>query len=185
MKKIVLLGDSIRLLGYGEAVARNLTGEYEVWQPEDNCRYAKYTMRGLFEWKSGLEGADIIHWNNGLWDLCTMVDDEQFTPVELYADEIVRLAGMLQKRAKTVIFATTTPVRRENPVMRNEDIEAYNAVVLPRLAAMGIIINDLHSSIKENVERYICDDLTHLSEEGIALCAELVTKVIRQQAEIL
>ncbi len=43
MKKVVLLGDSIRLLGYGETVARELAGEYEIWH---NCRYAKYTMRG-------------------------------------------------------------------------------------------------------------------------------------------
>ena len=182
MKKVVLLGDSIRLLGYGKTVAENLAGEHTVWQPEDNCRYAKYTMRGLYEWQKELENVDIIHWNNGLWDLCTMVDDENFTPVELYADEIVRLAGMLQKRAKTVIFATTTPVRKENPVMSNEDIERYNAAVIPRLRNMGIVINDLHTAVKTDIDRYICDDLTHLSDDGIALCAELVTQVIRQQA---
>ena len=185
MKKVVLLGDSIRLLGYGAAVAGNLAGEYEVWQPEDNCRYAKYTMRGLYEWRKEVADADIIHWNNGLWDLCTMVDNEQFTPLELYADEIIRLAGMLQKRAKTVIFATTTPVRWNNPDMNNRDIDAYNAAVVPKLKAMGIVINDLNSAVKPDIDRYICDDLTHLSDEGIALCAGLVTDVIRKEAELL
>ena len=183
MKKVVLLGDSIRLIGYGETVARELADEFTVWQPADNCRYAKYTMRGLYEWRKDLEGADIIHWNNGLWDLCTMVDNENFTPVELYADEMVRLAGMLQKRAKTVIFATTTPVHAKNPNMDNGDIEAYNAAIVPRLKSMGIVINDLHSAVQGDIDRYICDDLTHLSEEGIALCAGLVTDVIRQCAE--
>ena len=185
MKKIVLLGDSIRLIGYGETVARELADAFTVWQPADNCRYAKYTMRGLYEWRNELENVDIIHWNNGLWDLCTMVDNENFTPVELYVDEMVRLAGMLQKRAKTVIFATTTPVKPQNQNMCNGDIEAYNAAVLPRLAAMGIVINDLHSAVKENIDRYICDDLTHLSEEGITLCAGLVTEVIRREADRL
>ena len=185
MQKVVLLGDSIRLLGYGNAAAQALAEEFEVWQPEDNCRYAKYTMRGLYEWRKELEGADIIHWNNGLWDLCTMVDDENFTPLELYADEMVRLAGMLKKRAKTVIFATTTPIRSGNPHMSNGDIEAYNAAVVPRLKAMGIVINDLHGLVRADVDRYICDDLTHLSEEGSALCTTQVEKVIRTQAAML
>ena len=185
MKKVLLLGDSIRLIGYGETVAKKLAGEYEVWQPEDNCRFAKYTMRGLFEWRKELEGVDIIHWNNGLWDICTMVDDENFTPVELYADEMVRLAGMLKKRAKTVIFATTTPVRAGNRDMCNEDIEAYNAAVVPRLKEMGIVINDLYTPVSEDIERNICDDLTHLSDAGIKICAEAVENVIRQAADQL
>ena len=185
MKKVVLLGDSIRLIGYGEQVAKELSGEFTVWQPSDNCCYAKYTMRGLYDWRKELESADIIHWNNGLWDVCTMVDDENFTPVDLYVNEMVRLAGMLQRRAKTVIFATTTPVRSENPYMCNGDIEAYNAAVVPRLEAMGIVINDLHKAVSADIEKYICDDLTHLNEEGIALCAGLVTDVIRRQAECL
>ena len=185
MKKVVLLGDSIRLIGYGETVARELAGEFTVWQPKENCCYAKYTMRGLFEWRKDLEDVDIIHWNNGLWDLCTMVDNENFTPVELYADEMIRLAGMLQKRAKKVIFATTTPVRTGNRDMSNADVEAYNAAVVSRLEAMGVVINDLHKAVSLDIDRYICDDLTHLNEEGIALCAGLVTDVIRRQAECL
>ena len=48
MKKVVLLGDSIRLWGYGTKVPEMLGEDYEVWQPEDNCRFVKYTLRGLF-----------------------------------------------------------------------------------------------------------------------------------------
>ncbi len=49
MKKVVLLGDSIRLWGYGTKVPELLGKDYEVWQPEDNCRFVKYTLRGLFD----------------------------------------------------------------------------------------------------------------------------------------
>ena len=70
MKKIVLLGDSIRLWGYGTKVPQLLGEEYEVCQPEDNCRFVKYTLRGLFDWHDIIKDADVIHWNNGLWD-CT------------------------------------------------------------------------------------------------------------------
>ena len=48
MKKLVLLGDSIRLFGYG-TVIQELLPEYEIYQPEENCRFAKYLLRLLFE----------------------------------------------------------------------------------------------------------------------------------------
>ena len=41
MKKVVLLGDSIRLIGYGTKVPEMLGPEYTVWQPSDNGRYAQ------------------------------------------------------------------------------------------------------------------------------------------------
>ena len=40
MKKAVLIGDSIRMIGYGAPVAERLGDEFEVWQPDDNCRFA-------------------------------------------------------------------------------------------------------------------------------------------------
>ena len=49
MKKLVFLGDSIRLMGYGYQVAELLSDEYETWQPGDNCRFAAYTLRMCFD----------------------------------------------------------------------------------------------------------------------------------------
>ena len=43
MTKVMLLGDSIRQLGYGTVVPQMLGEDYEVYQPDDNCRFAKYT----------------------------------------------------------------------------------------------------------------------------------------------
>ena len=50
--KISLLGDSIRLLGYGKETEKLLGKDFEVFQPEENCRFAKYTLRGIYEWIS-------------------------------------------------------------------------------------------------------------------------------------
>ena len=75
MKKVVLLGDSIRLIGYGQKVAETLKEECEVWQPDDNCRFAKYTLRMLFDFQNEIKGADVIHWNNGRWDVCDIFGD--------------------------------------------------------------------------------------------------------------
>ena len=69
MIKVTLLGDSIRMIGYGLEVPSLLGENFEVYQPNDNCRFAKYTLRGLFDWESDMMGSKIVHWNNGLWDI--------------------------------------------------------------------------------------------------------------------
>ena len=77
MKKIVLLGDSIRLWGYGTKVPQLLGDEYEVCQPEDNCRFAKYTLRGIFDWNDIIKDADVKE----LRDECGMSLDQYFREV--------------------------------------------------------------------------------------------------------
>ena len=111
MKKVTLLGDSIRQIGYGKKVPELLGEEYTVFQPTENCRFAKFTLRGvLHEWRAEIEGSDVIHWNNGLWDTCDL-GDGVFTEEDEYVATMLRIARQLKQLGKTVIFATTTPVR--------------------------------------------------------------------------
>lgn len=185
MKKVVLLGDSIRMIGYGPLVPDLLGGEYTVWQPDDNCRFVKYTLRGLFEWRDNIVGADIIHWNNGLWDTSTGLFDDggkPFTDEDEYVRNMLRVAEELQKIAPRVIFATTTPVRPDYEYNDNGVISRYNAVLVPQFRKMGLEINDLHSAVAADVMKYVREsDRIHLSEEGAELCAELVARAIRQE----
>ena len=185
MKKVVLIGDSIRMIGYGTPVAQRLKDEAEVWQPDDNCRFAQYTLRGMWDWQDGIRGSDIIHWNNGLWDVCELYGDGAFTPIDEYVSTMLRIARILKERATTVIFATTTPVRPENVHNKNEVIEAYNAALVPRLQEMGIVINDLYTPLSRDVYRYICEDTIHLSAEGIELSADMVTKAVLSEIKKL
>ena len=183
MKKVILLGDSIRQLGYGVTVAQRLSNEFAVWQPEENCRFAQNTLRMLHDYRAAFEGCDIVHWNNGLWDACHLFGDGPFTPIEQYVDTMVRIATLLQQRAKTVIFASTTPPRAEHGWYREGEIAAYNAALIPRLQERGVVINDLHGLVSTDVLRYIReDDLIHLTDEGIAACAAQVEQIIRQEA---
>lgn len=183
MKKVILLGDSIRQIGYGARVAELLKDECRVWQPEDNCRFAQYTLRGICaEWNNEMAGADVIHWNNGLWDICDyqLEDGGCFTDPDEYVHTMVRVAKVLLKTAKTVIFATTTPVTEKNQLMHNADIIRYNEKVVPVLREMGIRINDLHSLVAADVENLIrTDDDTHLTPKGIEVCAAQVADAIR------
>jgi len=180
MKKVALLGDSIRLIGYGTKVPELLGEEYEVFQPELNCRFVKNTLRMLFDYKEQLNGCDVIHWNNGLWDVCTLFEDgKPFTSEGEYVDNMLRVARLLKGITPSVIFATTTPVRKENPNTDNSLIDRYNALIVPELKKMGFVINDLNSLVKQDVEKYIrSDDMIHLTDAGIDLCAEQVAKHI-------
>ena len=187
MKKVVLLGDSIRM-SYGPTVAKLLGEEFSVWEPDDNCRYAQYTFQNLWEkhWADNVKDCDIIHWNNGLWDVCNLYNDGVFTPIEFYVQTMVRIAKHLQECSKTVIYATSTPVRKTNPNIQESDVERFNKAIVPELEKLGIVINDLHSLIAADIPRYISPvDHIHLTDEGVALCASQVEKVIREQAALL
>ena len=85
MKKIVLLGDSIRM-GYDKYVRKSLEGSAEVFYPAENCRFTFYLLRTLRDWvKNGdlPTDADVVHWNAGLWDMAVLYDDGPLVPPEV------------------------------------------------------------------------------------------------------
>ena len=183
MTKVTLLGDSIRLIGYGNAVPELLGKDFEVFQPADNGRFAKYTLRGLFDWEGGMKGSRIVHWNNGLWDICNLFGDGTFTPEEEYVRNMSRIADILTARCEKVIFATTTPVTDANVYNSNADIERYNSIIVPVLKKKGVIINDLYSTVAADIGRYIRkDDNIHLTDDGTAVCAKQTADIIKKTA---
>lgn len=186
MIKVTLLGDSIRMIGYGLKVPNLLGEDFEVFQPNENCRFAKYTLRGLFDWERNMSGSQIIHWNNGLWDICNLFEDGLFTSESEYVENMLRIADILIARYDKVIFATTTPVTMQNRNIKNSNIERYNALLVPLLKEKGIIINDLYQLVSTNIDKYIRkDDNIHLSDEGIKVCAEQVADTIRKVSQSL
>lgn len=183
MVKVTLLGDSIRMIGYGNAVCDLLGENFEVFQPNDNCRFAKYTLRGLFDWRESMKESRIVHWNNGLWDICDLFGDGPFTSEKEYIENMTRIADILKSRHDTVIFATTTPVTEQNVYNKNSVIKHYNDIIVPILRDKGIIINDLYALVASDIDKYIRkDDNIHLTDEGIRVCAKQVADVIRAAA---
>lgn len=189
--KVTLLGDSIRLgvddnvHGYGIATANLLKPDFEVFQPEENCRFAKNTLRGLFDWAESMRGSRVVHWNNGHWDVCRLFGDGTFSSDCEYVECMLRIATVLKSRYDAVIFATTTPVKDEHPYNRNSDIVRFNSLLVPELEKMGVVINDLHSLVKQDVDRYIGPDMIHLTDDGVDVCAHAVADKIRAVAKTL
>lgn len=181
MKKVSLLGDSIRLFGYGPLVPALLGEDVTVFQPQENCRFAKYTLRGMCEWRSELVNSDVIHFNCGIWDAGDVVGDgELFSSDEEYTETILRIARRLLQFTPKVIFATTTPVHPAYQSVDNRDVDRFNALVVPKLRALGVKINDLHSLVAADVEGNICEDHLHLSPLGAKRCAEQVARMISE-----
>lgn len=188
MRKVVLLGDSIRLIGYGKTVEEALQGQCQVWQSDDNCRFAKYTLRMLFDNKADIEGADVIHWNNGLWDACMLFEDgKPFTSLEEYLENMLRIADILQKWGMKVIFATTTPTHPEYEYDAFDNIVKYNAALTEELKKRGIMINDLFGKMVDHRLDGLCEDKIHLNEKGIEICAastlECIHKALKELEE--
>lgn len=182
MKKIALFGDSIRMY-YAPEVIRLLGEDYEVINPEDNGRFCTNLQRMVFDMSDQLEGCDVIHFNSGEWDVSDVVGDGIFTPLEVYVPTMIRIAKFLKTKAKTVIFATSTPVTT-HPQNSNEDIIRFNEAIVPEMEKLGILIDDLWTPLYADPDRFIrSDDGIHPTEDGVKLCGKIVADMIKKAAE--
>jgi len=173
MKKVILIGDSIRM-GYDKYIKAALEDTAEVYYPGENCRFATYVLRFVHEWKKKgewPEDADLVHWNAGLWDLPEILGDEPVTPIEAYASTIARIDKRLRllfPKAK-IVFATSTAVQEEKygPDFKrtNKSIEEYNAIARSVLEPLGEEIDDLYAVSLQATEAHH-SDLTHYNTDA-------------------
>ncbi len=186
MKKVVLIGDSIRM-GYDKYVKDALSGTAEVFYPSDNCRFAVHLLRYMHEWKSrGNWGddVDLVHWNAGLWDALELFGDEPLTSLSYYGEAIARIdkrLRMLFPKAK-LVFATSTTVNEKiaNPdfMRHNATIEKYNAVALRALEGTDTVINDLYPLTASLPDSYHSDWVHFYTPEGTEQIGGRVLSVI-------
>ena len=191
MKKVLLLGDSIRM-GYQNDVKDILNGEYEVICPEDNGRFAAYTLwqaNQMFKWNPDIE---LVHFNNGYWDMNIEAPmTEAIHPVEEYVGFLRRIVALCRQCGAKVVFATTVPILEAGAAgdntgvegtinYSNEWVKAYNAAAVEVMAELDVPVNDLYALCMEDDRRYKCEDLLHLSAEGSRRCAEQVAEYVRK-----
>ena len=179
MKKVFLIGDSIRL-NYMPMVCRLMQDKAEITGPADNCRFAKYTLFYINEWIKLFGTPDIIHFNNGLWDVSRSDRTTGcLTSINEYTRDLSLTLKEMRKTGADIIFATSTPVRAGNPTFDNADIITYNSAALALMESEGIEINDLFSFVDGHTEEFIDEhDLTHLNKEGIKAVGSKVAEVI-------
>ena len=179
MKKIILLGDSVRMQ-VQPAVAEKLADIAEVTGPEENCRWSGYLLNSLRFWLPQLPSPDLVQWNSGLWD---MGDDYQegrhFYPPDLYEETCRRICRILRKVTGKpdlpLVIATTTPTLHGD----HEDIRQYNDILRKVAAAERATVNDLYAVVFPNRTEMIGEDHIHLTSSGVEAVAEQTAAVLR------
>jgi len=193
---IFLLGDFVRFTsnrhcGYGLFTAEQLQDDCGVYMPPEDCGSAEMTLRNLYYWSRMFTSSchrydvDIVHWNNGLWDMERIMGDEPITPIAVYQQYLVRIYWRIREifPNAVVVFATTTPVFEidQGRTFRhlNCDVEAYNRAALEVLVPLGAVIDDLHEAARDFDGRTMYCSATHLSPLGAQTLAKSVAACIR------
>lgn len=187
MKKIILIGDSIRL-GYDKYVKDALSKVAEVYYPNDSARFSQYTLRYLSDWKHDNgwgDDIDLVHWNTGLWDLLEMYGEAPISNPQQYGEtigKIERQIGILFPNA-VQIFATNTSVIEEKygatRKRHNSTIEQYNRIAVEVLSTTDCRINDLYTLTQSAPSEIRNGDPTHFyTPDGTKLIGDRVLSYI-------
>ena len=193
MKRVLLLGDSIRM-GYDEYVKEILSGEFEVvYDDADNGRFSAYTLWQANQFFKNCGKFDVVHWNNGYWDMNVEAPmTEAMHPVDEYVHFLGRILAQIRNNGAVPVFATTTPILSKEAaaevikegitpfVYDNEWVVKYNNSAVSFMKSEGVMINDLYSLCLKDRHYYKCPDLLHLTEEGYRKCAEKTADAIRK-----
>lgn len=190
MKKVLLLGDSIRM-GYDEIVQELLKDECEVYFDKDNGRFTIYTLEQIHQLYKTHDHFDVVHWNNGYWDMdIESPTGEPLVPLEDYMRYLRRIIHTLRAYGAQVIFATTTPIFEDgnaadiqtgvNLRFKDEWVRHYNAAAKIVMEDENVPVNDLYELCLQGEGYYKCADRLHLTPQGYQKCAKQVCDHIRR-----
>lgn len=189
MKRIVLIGDSIRM-GYQETVRTELAGWADVWWPEQNGGTSENVLARLDEWAIARD-PDVLHINCGLHDLKKdFGHDMAAVPLARYADNVrTILSRVTGETGATVVWALTTPVNqawhhKNKTFDRLEtDVIAYNAVATEIARELGVVVNDLFAAVTSaGRDGLLLPDGVHFKPEGYVLLGKNVADCVKRVA---
>src|SRR4051812_25994632 len=105
MKRVILIGDSIRM-GYQPIVQHELQGVAEVSGPEQNGGTSRNVRANLEEWVLAA-APNLVHVNCGLHDIKKPLDSDVFEiPLDEYKENIRDILQRLKNSGTIVIWAT-------------------------------------------------------------------------------
>ena len=174
MKKILLIGDSIRM-GYCEYVKESFSDSATVYYPPENCKFAVNVLRFMKEWKVSKRcnwptDMDMVVFNAGLWDVLRIQDGEMLSTIDYDTYIMERLGTVIKELfpVAKIAFATTTAIVEDASHKRyNKDIEEFNAEAIKVLSPRGIEVLDLYE-ITKNIapDSKLRSDETHFNTDG-------------------
>ena len=182
-------------MGYDDYVKERLDGKCEVfYDADDNGRFAAYTLWQMNQMFRKFGPFDLVHWNNGYWDM--NIEDPMETalyPIDEYTHLLRRIIHEIRKNGSKVIFALTTPILDSGIAADNTGtgalsisyndswVREYNEAAKKVMAEENVPINDLYTLCKEDEKYYKCEDMLHLTEEGYYRCATKISEIILKE----
>ncbi len=180
LPRVLLIGDSISM-GYTLPVRELLDGQANVHRIPENGGPSSRAVTAMDRWL-GEGRLDVIHFNWGLHDIKCNPDGKQQVPIEAYAKNLRALVARLKTTGATLIWCATTPVPEGNlnPVRRNADVIAYNAVAKRVMDENGIAINDLYEFALPRLQEIQLPVNVHFSKPGSRALAGKVVEAIAE-----
>ncbi|CAN5488990.1 SGNH/GDSL hydrolase family protein [soil metagenome] len=192
MKKIILIGDSIRM-GYEATVRAELEGFAEVWAPEPNCQHTVNVLLNFNEWIA-LRKPDILHIAAGGWDVRNVIRGVpgNVVPLDAYRKNVATLLSLSKQFTKEkVIWANITPIdiaqnfanhaATGHPGRTEGDIALYNAAAIEECRKAGVEVNDLFKLVTDHDPfKLRLPDGVHYTPEGYALLGRQVAGILKK-----
>ncbi len=188
MKKILLLGDSIRI-GYAPFVKEKLIDIAECYYPDENCRDSYFFFVNLQRWLSLIPDKnkiDIIHFNTGHWDINHWNNDkEPLVSISEYKKMMVRIVLAMKRSCSNakILFSLTTPMNPDESIERTRttnEIIIYNCSAVEVMKELDVPVNDLFTTVNDAINPSMYKDACHFTEDGYKFIAENVYAYIKR-----
>jgi len=186
MKKVALIGDSIRM-GYQATVIEQLTGLAEILSPESNGGDSRNVLAHLDEWVTELR-PDIVHLNCGLHDIKREFATLEQTQVPLaeYRQNLEAIFRRITDTGAVLIWATTTPVNQERHHATKgfdrfeDDVYAFNEAALEVAGRFNLPVDDLYTVvIQAGRDDLLGADGVHFLPPGYQVLGATVANFLR------
>lgn len=192
LKKVMLIGDSIRL-GYQPYTSLYLMDKAEIRGPESSCGHTFEILENAYKWLTE-EGEVIYHISACHHDIMTVPFNSRKNLVDISdyvtnIQRIIKYIHMVNPQA-LIIWGTSTPVVDEKVQanlhtvkgngLYNEDVVKYNDAAVKEVTRLGIPVNDLYAYVLDgNPERIMMEDGIHFNETGYQLLGEQVANALQ------
>ena len=157
LPRVLLIGDSVSR-AYTQTVRRELAGKANVHRAPASCGPTATGVRKIDLWL-GDGKWDVIHFNFGIHDRATPLDD--------YTQRLEELVVRMKETGATVIWASSTPLP-DLPAKKwtAASIVERNAAAAALMEKHGVPVNDLFSVITPRLDELQNPDDCHFNTEG-------------------
>jgi hypothetical protein len=172
LPRVLLIGDSVSR-GYTQAARKALTGKANVHRAPANCGPTASGLKNIDVWL-GDGKWDVIHFNFGIHDRATPIDDYQ-----------LRLGLLIERMTQTgakLIWASSTPCPdTKDGKYKSAPILERNTAAAGIMKKNGIPTDDLFSAITPHLATMQNPDDVHFNAQGYDFLGAAVAKAIEEQ----